>query len=391
MAAASIGTQAGTPRARRRPPPASARPEPAVAAAAPAATDVDAELADEPVTLETVGALWWSALDVAETAVRAARASLAPRELRTLSARLSTERASTVELLEDVARVERVPAEFTHLLVPRTNLRSLLGLRPAVTACVFNLDGVLVGSAALHAAAWAETLDEFIDARTERTRGRFPPFDPRRDYSRHMHGRPRLDGLRSFLASRGIALPEGVAGDAPGTETVHGLANRKNEALLRALDREGVRAFDGAKRYLQTARDAGIGRVGISASANIQTFVERAGLGGLIDRYLDGNAIVARGLRPRPAPDLPLEACRLLEVEPEQAVIFETTPAGVEAAHDCGFDLIVGVDPNRNARPLLRAGADVVVESLAEMLERNAADRRRDAANESGASAVGAG
>lgn len=321
--------------------------------------------------------VWWSALDVAETAVRAADRSLAPQEIRALSAGLSAERASTVALLEEVARAERVPARFSHLLVSRSNLRSLLGLPSAVTACVFNLDGVLVGSATLHAAAWAETLDEFISTRVERTGGRFAPFDPRTDYPRHMHGRPRLDGLRAFLASRGVSLPEGDPGDAPGAETVHGLANRKREALLRALDREGVSAFVGSKRYLEAARDAGLGRVGISASANVQRIIERAGLTNLIDGCVDGNAIVAQGLRPRPAPDIPLAACRILGVEPKQAVVFETSSTGVEAAHACGFELIVGVDPHRNAAPLLAAGADIVVESLEEILDRNAASPGR--------------
>lgn len=321
--------------------------------------------------------VWWSALDVAETAVRAADRSLAPQEIRALSAGLSAERASTVALLEEVARAERVPARFSHLLVSRSNLRSLLGLPSAVTACVFNLDGVLVGSATLHAAAWAETLDEFISTRVERTGGRFAPFDPRTDYPRHMHGRPRLDGLRAFLASRGVSLPEGDPGDAPGAETVHGLANRKREALLRALDREGVSAFVGSKRYLEAARDAGLGRVGISASANVQRIIERAGLTNLIDGCVDGNAIVAQGLRPRPAPDIPLAACRILGVEPKQAVVFETSSTGVEAAHACGFGLIVGVDAHRNAAPLLAAGADIVVESLEEILDRNAASPGR--------------
>jgi beta-phosphoglucomutase-like phosphatase (HAD superfamily) len=355
-------------RAARQPARIAARPTP-VAAVRRGPDKLDA--IDRAPTLDGVANAWWSSLDAAETAVRAAHASLAAGELRTLSARLAAERSSTVQLLQEVARAERVPARFDHLLVSRSNLRSLLGLPSTVTACVFNLDGVLVASATLHSAAWAETLDEFIGARIERTHGSFSPFDPRTDYARHMHGKPRLDGLRAFLASRGISLPEGAASDAPGTETVYGLANRKKQALLRALDREGIRAFDGAKRYLEAARDAGIGRLGISASANSGEMIGRAGLGSLLVQCLDGDAIVARSLRARPAPDIPLEASRLLGVEPGHAAVFETTPAGVEAAHACGFGLIVGVAATDDGRPLLRAGADLVVESLAEILERN--------------------
>jgi HAD superfamily hydrolase (TIGR01509 family) len=318
-----------------------------------------------------VGALWWSALDAAETALRTAGAFLTVRQRRELGGRLAGERASTVELLEDVARAERVPTRFSHLLVSRSNLRQLLGLPSSVTACVFNLDGVLIGSAALHAAAWAETFDEFILARTERTGGRFRPFNPRTDYQEHMHGKPRLDGVRAFLAGRGISLPEGDAGDSPGTETVHGLANRKKEALLRRIEEHGVSAFAGSRRYLECARNAGLRSAVVSASANTDTILERAGLAPLIEQRVDGNTILAQGLRAKPAADILLAASRMLGVPPERAAAFETSPAGVAAARAGDFHLVIGVDPAGHAEPLLAEGADLVVTGLAELLERN--------------------
>ena len=324
-----------------------------------------------PVSLETVAASWWSALDAAETALEAASASLTARELRNFSARLASERASTAALLDEVARAEGVRAGFSHLLVSRPNLRRLLGLPSTVTTCVFNLDGVLIGSAALHAAAWIKTFDEFIWARVERTGGSFVPFDPRTDYQSYMHGKPRHEGIRAFLTSRGISLPDGDPDDPPGTETVNGLANRKKEALLRQIDEQGVSAFEGSRRYLETARDAGLHCAVVSASANTGTILERAGLAPLIEQSVDGNTIVATKLRPKPAPDIPLAACRMLGVSPKEAAAFETSPAGVAAARAGGFGIVIGVEPGGRADPLRAKGADLVVTGLAELLERN--------------------
>jgi beta-phosphoglucomutase family hydrolase len=276
-----------------------------------------------------------------------------------------------VQLLEEVARAERVPAEFSHLLVSRGNLKRLLGLPSVVTACVFNLDGVLIGSAALHAAAWAETFDEFILARIERTGGMFAPFNPRIDYEEHMHGRPRLEGVRAFLASRGISLPEGEAKDPAGAETVRGLANRKKEALLRLIERHGVSAFEGSRRYLEIARAAGLGCAVVSASAHTDMILERAGLAQLIEQRVDGNTIVGERLRSKPAPDILLAACERLGVRPEQAAVVETSPAGVAAGRACGFALVIGVDAGGRAEALREQGADLVVTGLAELLGRN--------------------
>jgi beta-phosphoglucomutase family hydrolase len=251
----------------------------------------------------------------------------------------------------------------------------LLGLPSAVSACVFNLDGVLIGSAALHAAAWAETFDEFILARIERTGGRFAPFNPRTDYPEYMHGKPRLEGVRAFLASRGISLPEGVNDDPPGSETVHGLASHKKEVLLRRIEERGVSAFEGSKRYLELARDAGLHCAVVSASANTDAILERAGLASLVEQRVDGNTILAERLRGKPAPDILLAACRMLGVPPQQAAAFETSSAGVAAARAGGLGLVIGVDAGGQAEALRNQGADLVVSGLAELLEQNLPSR----------------
>ncbi len=237
-----------------------------------------------------------------------------------------------------------------------------------MTSFVFRLNGVLIGSAAVHAAAWAETFDEFIFNRTERTRGRFAPFDRRTDYLERIHGKPRLEGVRAFLASRGIRLPEGDPDDPPAAETVHGLANRKNQALVRRLDERGLSALEGSRHYLEIAHDAGVHSAVVSASAHTYTILARAGIADFIDDVVDADAIEEEHLRPEPAPDWLLAACRRLGVEPEHAAAFETNAAGVAAGHAGGFKVVVGVD--RAGRPdvLRAAGADVVIEGLDEDL-----------------------
>jgi beta-phosphoglucomutase-like phosphatase (HAD superfamily) len=290
------------------------------------------------VDLDAVGAAWWSALDAADSALRACAPTLAKAEARELASRLTLERASTVRLLEDVARAERVGAGFSQLLVSRASLRRRLGLPTGVTACVFNLNGVLIGSAELHAAAWAEALDPFLLAHSERTGGlfapydRFAPFDPRTDYREHISAKPRLEGARSLLASRGISVPEGTPADPAGAETVHGLAKRKHEALMRRLERDGVKAVERSRHYLESARQAGMRCAVVSASASTEAILAHAGLAALVDERVDGATIVAERLRPRPAPDIVLAACRLLDVPPDRAAAFETSAAGVVAA-----------------------------------------------------------
>jgi beta-phosphoglucomutase-like phosphatase (HAD superfamily) len=214
--------------------------------------------------------------------------------------------------------------------------RRLLGLPSGVKACVFTLDGVLIGSAAIHAAAWAETFDELVSRRIERTGGQFAPFNQRIDYPLHLHGKPRLDGVRAFLASRGISLPEGDATDPPGLETVHGLANQKKQALLRRLDEHGVNAFEGSRRYLELAHDAGLRCAVVSASANTETILERSGLADLADESVDGTTMAVEKLRQACAGHAPRGVSQARR-RARGAAAFETTPAGIAAARAAGF------------------------------------------------------
>jgi len=321
------------------------------------------------IAVETLRARWAAALGSAQAALHAADGTLQPEELREHGRLLALERDATAVLLQAYAHDERSSAQYLHLAIAPWDARRLLGLPDGVDACVFNLDGVLVGSAALHLAAWTDTFDELITRRIERTHGRFAPFNPQTDYAAHVHGRPRLEGVRAFLATRGIRLPEGGPGDPPGSETVWGLANRKNEALLRRLREQGLSAFEGSRRFLETARDAGIHRAVVSASANTPAILERAGLAQLVEARVDGSVIVAEHLRARPAPDILLAACDRVGVDAGRAAVFETSPAGIAAARAGGFALVVGVDPTGEARDLREAGADRIVTGLTDLLD----------------------
>jgi HAD superfamily hydrolase (TIGR01509 family) len=307
---------------------------------------------------------------MADRALDAARGDLTAESLAARRAQLKHERAATAVALENLASLRGDSDPFVSLMIPRSQIKPLLGLAPDVVACVFELEGVLIGSATAHAAAWSETFDELIHARVERTHGAFAPFNPRVDYVRYMHGRPRLEGVRAFLASRGIRLPEGTADDPPGAETVHGLANRKKQALLSSIEEHGVTAFAGVRRYLELAREVGVRLAVISASANTGTILRRAGLAGLVDSMVDGDAIAAGGLRSKPAPDILLDACRRLGAEPGRTAVFETSPAGVAAARAAGVELVVGVDRGALAGALRDEGAGAVVPDLANLMRR---------------------
>jgi HAD superfamily hydrolase (TIGR01509 family) len=304
--------------------------------------------------------------------LRAGRESLPAAEVGARLHELDDERKTTLLLLKAVAREHGRSGRFLHL-TPRGDLRRLLGLPSGVDACIFNLDGVLVASARLHASAWTTTLDELIWARNDRTGGRFAPFDPVADYVQHLHARPRLDGVRAFLASRGISLPEGSPGDAPGAETAHGLANRKRDLLRRRLAEHGVRAYEGALAYLEAAAEAGIRSAVVSASSTAATMLEQSGLARLVDGCVDGDAMVAEGLRPKPAADVVLAACRSLGVEPARAAAFETSAVGVQAARAAGCATVVAIDQRDRPEPLLASGATIVVPGLAELFEQRLA------------------
>jgi beta-phosphoglucomutase family hydrolase len=244
----------------------------------------------------------------------------------------------------------------------------MLGLPDHVTACLFDLDGVLTPTAKVHDRAWREVFDAYLKERAERDGTEFVPFDPDADYENYVDGKPRADGVRDFLASRGIRLPEGDPDDPPTKQTVNGLGNRKNQRLLQLIRDGGVQAYDGSRRYLAAARDAGLRRAVVSASANCRDVLVSAGIEDLLEVRVDGIVAAARHLRGKPHPDTFLAAAEQLGVRPENAAVFEDALAGVEAGKNGGFGYVVGVDRVGHRDDLLRHGADTVVEDLAELL-----------------------
>jgi beta-phosphoglucomutase family hydrolase len=247
--------------------------------------------------------------------------------------------------------------------------RTPLGLPPAIRACLFDLDGVLTQTARLHAAAWKQMFDQYLRARAEGAAEPFVPFDAGADYLRFVDGKARADGVRSFLASRGIELPEGEPADAPEDETVQGLGNRKNDIVRSLIADEGVDVFEGSIRYVRAAREAGLRTAVVSSSANGREVLDVAGIGTLFDVVFDGIAAAELHLRGKPAPDTFLAAAQALGIRPSDAAVFEDAEAGVEAGQAGGFGLVVGVDRGGRADALRSHGADLVVTDLAELLE----------------------
>jgi beta-phosphoglucomutase family hydrolase len=245
----------------------------------------------------------------------------------------------------------------------------VLGLPTSVRACLFDLDGVLTETAKVHAAAWKEMFDQFLRARASKGGEQFVPFDQKDDYDAYVDGKPRYDGVRSFLASRRIELPEGKPDDPPSAETVCGLGNRKNEIVLRMIHEEGVEAYPGSRRYLEAARDAGLRRAVVSSSTNCRDVLEAAGIEDLLEARIDGVVAEREHLKGKPAPDTYLAGARALDVTPDAAAVFEDALAGVEAGRGGGFACVVGVDRVGQARSLREHGATIVVRDLAELIE----------------------
>ena len=244
----------------------------------------------------------------------------------------------------------------------------MLGLPDAVTACLFDLDGVLTQTAKVHAAAWREMFDAYLRQRAADRGEEFVPFDPVRDYDEYVDGKPRYDGVRSFLDARGIALPEGASDDPPEAETIHGLGNAKNEIVLRLIREEGVQPYEGSVRYARAARDAGLRRAVVSSSTNCRDVLAAAGIEDLFEAVIDGHVAEREQLAGKPAPDTFLAGARELDVAPAQAAVFEDALAGVEAGRAGNFGFVVGVDRVGQADALKAHGADIVVRDLAELL-----------------------
>jgi beta-phosphoglucomutase family hydrolase len=238
-----------------------------------------------------------------------------------------------------------------------------------IESCLFDLDGVLVNSVPAHAAAWKEMFDAFLSQRADREGVPFVPFDARNDYERYVDGMRREDGVRTFLRSRGITLPEGDADDPPDAVTVHGLGNRKNELLHAVIEARGVEVYPGSVEFVRTVRADGASTAVVSSSTNARWILRSAGLDALFDVCIDGAYAAQRNLAGKPAPDTFLAAAKATHTDPASCAVFEDALAGVEAGHAGRFGLVVGVDRD-DAADLLRAhGADVVVHDLAELLE----------------------
>lgn len=240
-----------------------------------------------------------------------------------------------------------------------------LGLPGGITACLLDLDGVVTDTASVHTAAWAEAFDAFL---RETGGDDAVPFDPVEDYRAHVDGRPRADGVRAFLGSRGIELPEGDPDDPPTAATVYGLGNRKNVRLLALLERDGVQVYDGTVRYLEAVRAAGLRTAVVSSSANTRQVLEVTGLAHLFEVRVDAFVAREQGLPGKPAPDTFVHAGRLLGAEPAACAVFEDALSGVEAGRAGRFGLVVGVDRVGQGAALAEHGADVVVTDLADLL-----------------------
>jgi len=245
----------------------------------------------------------------------------------------------------------------------------VLGLPAGVTVCLFDLDGVLTQTAKVHAAAWKEMFDAFLRRRAGEQGEEFVPFDAVRDYDEYVDGRPRTEGVRAFLASRGIYLPEGSPNDPPDALTISGLGDRKNEIVLRLIREHGVEPYDGSVRYVKAARGGGLRCCVVSSSTNCRDVLAAAGIAELFEEIIDGHVAEAEHLPGKPAPDTYLAGARAVGETPEHGAVFEDALVGVEAGRAGKFAIVIGVDRVGQAAALKAHGADVVVGDLSELLE----------------------
>jgi beta-phosphoglucomutase family hydrolase len=244
----------------------------------------------------------------------------------------------------------------------------MLGLPEPVTACLFDMDGVITQTAKVHDAAWKEMFDAFLRDWSAAHDQPFVPFDPEADYDQYVDGKPRIEGTASFLQSRGIELPMGEESDPAGKQTIWGLSNQKNDLVQKVIERDGVQAYEGSVRYVTAAREAGLRTAIVSSSANTEAVLKAAGVESLFEVRVDHQVAEAAKLRGKPAPDPFLEAARLLGVTPAAATVYEDALAGVAAGRAGHFGFVVGVDRVGQADQLHAHGADVVVKDLAELL-----------------------
>ena len=240
--------------------------------------------------------------------------------------------------------------------------------RDRYSAVLFDLDGVITNTATVHAACWKQMFDEYLQKRATQKGEVFHPFDSAADYRLYVDGKPRFDGVRDFLTSRGIQLPEGTPDDPQNAETVGGLGNRKNELVNKVIEERGVEPYEGSVKLIHQLRGRGFKIAVVTSSQNCATVLRAVKLDDFFDVQVDGNVIHARQLRGKPAPDTFLMAAKLLGVEPTRAVVIEDALSGVEAGSAGGFGLVIGVARKGNAEELRRHGAHLVVNDLDELL-----------------------
>ena len=241
--------------------------------------------------------------------------------------------------------------------------------RDQYDAVLFDLDGVITNTANLHATCWKQMFDEYLRTRAEQRSEAFRPFDLSTDYRLYVDGKPRFDGVRDFLRSRGIQLPEGHLNDSADVETVHGLGNRKNDLVNRAIAEVGVEPYAGTVQFIHQLRRDGFKIAVVTSSQNCRAVLKAAKLDDVFKVRVDGNTIEAERLAGKPAPDAFLMAAKLLETEPARTVVIEDAISGVEAGSDGNFGLVIGIARKGNAEELKRHGAHLVVDDLGELVD----------------------
>ena len=235
-------------------------------------------------------------------------------------------------------------------------------------AVLFDLDGVLTATAKVHASCWKKMFDEYLQKRTTRLGEPFHPFEIGTDYRLYVDGKPRFDGVRDFLRSRNIELPEGAPDDPPQMETVCGLGNRKNEMINAVIESEGVEVYGGSVALVHHILEKGIKVAIVTSSQNCDTVLKAAGISDYFKVRVDGNIIHDQHLAGKPAPDAFLAAAKTLGVNPKRAVVVEDAISGVQAGRNGGFGLVIGVARKGDAEELMEHGADVVVKDLGELV-----------------------
>ena len=241
--------------------------------------------------------------------------------------------------------------------------------RERYDAVLLDLDGVITDTASIHAACWKQMFDEYLQKRAIERGEAFRPFDIAADYRLYVDGKPRYDGVRDFLTSRGIRLPEGSPDDPAQVETVHGLGNRKNDLVNKIIEEEGVVPYEGSVKFLHQLRNQRFKVAVVTSSQNCTAVLKAAKLDHFFDVQVDGNTIHAQHLAGKPAPDTFLMAARLLGVEPKRAIVIEDALSGVEAGSAGDFGLVIGVARKGNAEELRRHGAHLVVNDLGELAD----------------------